>query len=43
LDFIYKTSKNYDLKFNFLKEKKELIKKGYNENVVKTYYKRLLN
>jgi hypothetical protein len=43
LDFIYKTSNNYDLKFNLLKETKELIKKGYNENVVKTYYKRLLN
>lgn len=42
LDFIYKTSNNYDLKFNLLKETKELIKKGYNENVVKTYYERLL-
>jgi hypothetical protein len=42
LDFIYKTSNNYDLKFNLLKESKELVKKGYNENVVKTYYKRLL-
>jgi hypothetical protein len=43
LDFIYKTSNNYDLNFNLLKESKELIKKGYNENVVKTYYKRLIN
>jgi hypothetical protein len=43
LDFIYKTSNNYDLKFNLLKESKELIKKGYNENVVKTYYRRLIN
>jgi len=42
LDFIYKTSNNYDLKFNLLKESKELIKKGYNENVVKTYYRRLI-
>jgi hypothetical protein len=42
LDFIYKSSNNYDLKFNLLKESKELVKKGYNESVVNTYYKRLI-
>jgi hypothetical protein len=43
LNFIYESSDYYDLKFNLLKESKELIKKGYNENMVKNYYKKLLN